>query len=191
MEQSDKSNETPTTTPPRLCSTCRQLRLERPDERCFIVAPAEGGGWPMWSAALLRLLQRIGPQPTQAIIIGQPLLNDRYVQTLVGHGIAHAEVGSNVYLTGESMLSADHEELLTLLGWLNPESGTDTPGEMPANWRLPLVDGDWPYLVEMLVRTMVGILGFVAQLPVEVKSFGADNPCRECSWPHEIPSRTP
>lgn len=33
---------------------------------------------------------------------------------------------------------------------------------------------------------MVGILGFEAQLPVEVRSFGADNPCRECSWPDEI-----
>ena len=61
----------------------------------------------MWSAALLRLLRRVGSEPTRVIIITQSLLTDRYVQVLIGHGIAHAEAGSNVYLTGESRLSAD------------------------------------------------------------------------------------
>lgn len=191
LQQSDESNGSSQGPGPRGCPTCRQLRFDGPDEHCFVVSPAEGGGWELWSAALLRLLQRIGHQPTQAIIISQPVVNDRYVQALVGHGIAHAEVGSNVYLTGESRLSADHEELLTLLGWLSPESDTDAPGHMPANWHLPLVDGDWKFLVEMLVSTMVGILGFEEQLPVEVRSFGADNPCRACSWPHEIATQAP
>ncbi len=167
------------------------MRFEGPDEHCFAVAPAKGGGWEVWSAALLRLLQRIGHQPTQAVIISQPDVNDRYAQVLIGHGVAHAEVGSNVYLTGESVLSVDHEELLSLLGWLGPEWNIDAPGEMPANWHLPLVDGDWLYLVETLASTMVGILGFVEQLPVEVRSFGADNPCRKCSWPDEIATQTP
>lgn len=149
LQRSDESNGLPTSAGPPECSTCRQLRFEGPDEHCFVVAPADGGGWEMWSAALLRLLQRIGHQPTRAIIISQPVVNDRYVQALIGHGIAHVEVGSNVYLTGESRLSVHHEELLTLLGWLSPESDIDAPGEMPANWYLPLVDGDWLYLVEM------------------------------------------
>lgn len=89
----------------------------------------------MWSAALLRLLQRVGPEPTQVIIITQPLLNDRYVQLLVGHGIAHTEVGSNVYLMGDSRLSADQEELLALLGWQAPTSDVDVPGEVPPTGR--------------------------------------------------------
>lgn len=195
MKQSDESKGTTPSAPEPECSTCRQLRAEGPDELRFVVAPADGGGWQPWSAALLRLLERIGHQPTQVMIISQPLLNDRYVQTLIGHGFAYAEVGSNVFLTGKSRLSADHEELLTLLGWLSPDSDTDTgpdaPGEMLANWRLPLVDGDWLSLVEMFVGTMVGILGFAEQLPVEVRSFGAENPCRECSWPAATASKTP
>ena len=188
LRQSDEheSNGSSASAGPQECSTCRQLRFEGADEHCFVVSPGDGGGWEMWSAALLRLLRRIGHQPTRAIIISQPVVNDRYVQALIGHGVAHVEVGSNVYLTGGSRLSADHEELLSLLGWLRPESDTDASAEMPANWHLRLVDGDWRYVAEMLVSTMVGTLGFVEQLPVQVRSFGADSPCRECSWPHEI-----
>jgi hypothetical protein len=164
------------------CSVCEQLRFEGPDTHTFDVVPADGGGWSMWSAALLRLLQRVGHEPTRAIIITQPLLTERYVQVLVGHGIAHAEVGSNVYLTGPSRLSADQEELLALLGWQPPASDVDDPGAMPANWTLPLVHGDWTYLTEMFASTMIGILGFSEHLPVELHAFGADHPCRECSW---------
>jgi hypothetical protein len=158
------------------------LQPEGPDTHTFEVVPADGGGWSMWSAALLRLLQRVGQEPTRVIIITQLLLNDRYVQALIGHGIAHSEVGSNVYLTGESRLSADQEELLALLGWRAPVSDVDVPGGMPANWTLPLVRGDWQHLTEMFAGTMIGVLGFSELLPVEVRSFGADNPCRDCSW---------
>jgi len=168
------------------CSTCEQLRLEGPDTHTFEVVPADGGGWSMWSAALLRLLQRVGYEPTRVIIITQPLLTDRYVQVLVGHGIAQAEVGSNVYLMGESRLSADQEELLALLGWQAPISEVDVPGGMPANWTLPRVHGDWQHLTEMFASTMIGILGFSEHLPVEVRAFGADSPCRDCSWTDQL-----
>ena len=60
-----------------------------------------GGGWRTWSEALLRLLERMGHQPTQSVIIHQRLLNNRYVQLQIGHGVAHAEASSNVYLTGD------------------------------------------------------------------------------------------
>lgn len=167
------------------CSTCARLRLFGPDTHTFEVVPADGGGWSMWSAALLRLLQRVGSEPTRVMIITQPLLNDRYVQALVGHGFAHAEVGSNVYLMGESRLSADQEELLTLLGWQAPTSDVDDEAGMPANWTLPRVRGDWQYLTEVFASTMIGILGFSEHLPVEVSAFGADHPCRDCSWSEE------
>jgi len=164
------------------CSTCEQFRLDGPDEHTFEVVPAGGGGWPMWSAALLRLLQRVGHEPTRVIIITQSLLTQRYMQALVGHGLAHTEVSSNVYLEGESRLSVDQEELLSLLGWQEPILDYEVRGDRPANWTLPLVHGDWRYLTEMFASTMIGILGFSEHLPVELLAFGADHPCRDCSW---------
>ena len=165
------------------CAVCRQLRLEGASPQTYSVIPASGGGWQLWSASLVRLFQRMGPQPTQAVGISQPDRNDRYVQVQLGHGIAHAEVGSNVYLVGESRLTADHETRLAELGWRPPALDEDDPNEMPANWFLPLLHGDWQYLVEMLLTVMVSVLGFDDQLPVEVCTFQCDNPCRQCSWP--------
>ena len=167
------------------CPVCRQLRDEGPEAREFLVAPDDGGGWHTWSAALLRFIARMGHQPTQAVIISQPLLSERYVQVLIGHGIAHAETGSNVYLMGDSRLSTDDEALLADLGWCAPASSEDDPDAMPSNWTLPLIRGDWPYLVEMLLATVVGVLGFSSRLPIEVRSFGCTHPCRDCSWPDE------
>jgi hypothetical protein len=173
------------------CPVCRQLWDEGPDGREFCVAPDDGGGWHVWSAALLRFIVRIGHQPTQVVIITQPLLNERYVQFLIGHGIAHVETGSNAYLTGDSRLSTDAEALLAELGWLAPASSQDDPHEMPANWTLPLIHGDWGYLVEMLLATMVSVLGFSSRLPIEVNTFGCDHPCRDCSWPGESLGKAP
>ena len=165
------------------CSVCRQLRLEGPDEHTFVVVPARGGGWHAWSVALLRLFQRMSSQPTQAVIISQPGPNSRYVQAQIGHGIAHAEVSSNVYLSGEWRLSEEYEALLLQLGWLAPLRDHDDPHEMPSNWHLPRIHGDWPHLVEMFLAVMVGLLEFDEYLPVEVRSFMCANPCRACSWP--------
>ncbi len=165
------------------CAVCRQLLLEGAAPYAYSVTPSEGGGWQVWSAALVRLFQRMGTQPTQAVIITQPDRNDRYAQAQIGHGIAHAEVSSNVYLMAESRLTADREALLVELGWLAPALDNDDPNEMPANWYLPLIRGDWQYLVQMILTAMVGVLGFDDQLPVEVRTFQCDNPCRDCSWP--------
>jgi len=129
------------------------------------------------------MFDRLGSQPTRAVIIEQTAITDRYAQVLIGHGIAHADASSNVYLLGDSRLTAEHEELLGALGWLPPDSDVDDPDEMPANWHLPLIHGDWQYLVEMIVATVVGVFGFEQGAPVEIRSFTAENPCRACSWP--------
>lgn len=167
------------------CPVCRQLRLEGPPDRTYVVEPASGGGWGTWSTALLRLLRRIGSDPTQALIIEQPAAGDRYVQALIGHGIAHAETSSNVYLDDESRLSDQQEDALRQLGWHAPDRDYDDPDEMPANWYLPLIHGDWPYLADMLATTAIGVLGFDEHGPVVLRTFAAQNPCRDCSWPDD------
>lgn len=113
------------------------------------------------------------------------MLCERDVQVMIGHGIAHAEASSNVYLSGDSRLTDEQESLLAEIGWLPPTADFDDPDEMPANWYLPLVHDEWQQLVEVLVATVVGIFGFSVRLPVEVRSFAVDNPCRDCSWPVE------
>ncbi len=84
------------------CAKCAQLRAEGPDPVDFAISPADGGGWYEWAAALFRLFRRIGQNPTQAVVIHQEPVTGRYVQLLIGHGIAHAEASSNVYLAGGS-----------------------------------------------------------------------------------------
>lgn len=180
------TNDQPVGTPDiDACPHCRQLRSEGRPAQHFLVTPASGGGWATWSAAFLRLLRRMGPEPTQAVIVGQPDSGHRYVQVLIGHGIAHAEASSNVYLEGDSRLSDEQEQLLRELGWLAPDRDYDDADEMPANWYLPRIHGDWQYLTEMLVATMVGVFGFDEGLPVKVRSFAATDPCRDCSWSDE------
>jgi hypothetical protein len=162
------------------CPKCAQLRYEGPDSAEFAVAPTRGGGWHQWAAALVRLLVRLGSGQTQALIIKQPDTADRYVQMLIGHGQAHPEASSNVYLEGESRLSAALEELLFLLGCWPPQSDVDVPDSMPATWTLALARGDWLDLVEILLATIVGVFRFDEHVPVMVRSFMADNPCRDC-----------
>ena len=77
------------------------------------------------------------------------------------------------------------------LGWVAPASGEDDRAEIPANWTLPLIRGDWPYLIEMLLATMVSVRGFNSHLPIEVRSFGCNQPCRDCSWPDELLEEAP
>lgn len=186
MTNRKPTNDHPAITPDvDECPVCRQLRLDGPDEHVYAVAPGDGGGWPAWSAALLRLFVRIGDQPTQAVIIEQPALTGRYVQVLIGHGLAHVEASSNVYLEGECRLSAEHEDLLTVIGWLAPEADHDDPDEMPANWHLPLIRRNWRHLVEILVATIAGVFAFNERAPIEIRTFGAENPCQGCSWPDE------
>lgn len=168
------------------CSVCRQLVVDGHPATNFVVVPASGGGWPAWATALLRYLRRIGNQPTRAVIFSQPTINARYVQMQIGHGLAHAEASSNVYLPEDSKLSADDERLLRELGWRVPAADVDDPDEYPANWSLPLVHGDWNYLVEMSLATLVGVFGFFVTHGIRIDTFGCDSPCRDCSWPAEF-----
>lgn len=165
------------------CAECRHLRLEADDAHAFEVVPADGGGWRMWSKALLRLVRRMGDQPTQAIVISQEPFTQRYVQAIIGHGIARVQASSNVYLTGMHRLTAEHEQVLALLGWLPPTADADDPDEYPANWSLPLVYRTWDDMVEVIAATLIGVFGFTEHLPVSVITFGCVHPCRTCSWP--------
>lgn len=167
------------------CTVCRQLHDEGYDATDYKVIPAKGGGWQKWSEALLRYVIKMGTEPTQAVIISQPHLSQRYVQFQIGHGIAHAEVGSNVYMMGDARLTAADEQALVELGWQPPESDEDDEDEMPANWTLRLIRGDWSYLTQMLLAAMVGVLGFREDALVEMKTFTCDHPCRDCSWPSD------
>ena len=169
------------------CPVCRQLLLEGPDTQTFVVAPADGGGWHQWSAALLRLVRRIGSEPTRALIVSQQPLTQRYLQCLIGHGIAEVQASSNVYLRGSSRLSTGEEALLARLGWQPPDRDHDDPELMPANWWVPRIAGDWPALVELLSATAIVALGFDERFPVSVHTFGCDRPCRACSWPDAFP----
>lgn len=168
------------------CTPCAVIRAARIPDQTYVVTPHDGGGWQVWCAALLRLLRKVGHGPTLAMIISQPDIGNRYVQVLIGHGIAHPEASSNVYHLGDSVLSDEQHELLDMLGWTPPAFDRDDQSAMPSNWTLPLVHGDWGYLVEMLTATMIGIFGFSEHLPVEVHSFVATNPCASCSWGDEL-----
>lgn len=172
------------------CRVCRELRLEGPREQVFTLAPRDGGGWDAWADALLRFVRRIGHQPTRALVITQLPCTERYVQGHIGHGIVDLQASSNVYLTGSSRLAADHEELLGLLGWRAPDRLVDEPELMPANWTWPRVHGDWPGVVEVVTTTIVGVFGFTEHLPVTMRTFGCDQPCRGCSFPDEHETAT-
>ena len=155
-----------------------------PEPISYSVTPAHDGGWSQWSANLQELLRSFGDLATKVVVIEQPQRTGRYVQVLVGHGIAYAEASSNVYLTGASRLSGVEERLLDLVGWQPPVS-TDPTGTKSCNWHLPLVYGDWTELGEVLTATLAGVFGLSEQLPVDVHTFGAAHPCRSCSWPDE------
>lgn len=94
---------------------------------------------------------------------------------MIGHGIAHTEASSNTYLEGTPLRDIAHDATLD----------HDEPEQMPANWSLPLIHGDWAYLVEMLKAVLIGVFGFSEHLPIEVRTFGVEKPCRACSWPDE------
>jgi hypothetical protein len=162
------------------CLICCQLRSEgsRPFESAL--APRGGGGWPEWGASLSRLLARISQSPTQAVIISQQPLTQRYVQLLIGHGQAHAEASSNVYLTRGSRLTATQEHLLRQIGWNPPTRDGDDPDEMPTNWSLPMARGNWHALTEVLLATIAGVFSFDESEPVHVNSFQIDRPCKSC-----------
>lgn len=162
------------------CALCDKLRGERPARVVYARAPRLGGGWPEWAVAVEGMLRAIGHGPTNVVLITQDVLTQRYVQLLIGHGVAHAEASSNAYLRGSSRLAADQERLLGLLGWSAPTRRIDRPGDMPTNWALPPFEGAWDELVEVLLATIVGVFGFNENVPVIVTTFMADHPCPAC-----------
>jgi len=161
------------------------LRLDAADEVEYLVAPAGGGGWAEWAAALRRLLRRIGHEPARAVIISQDPCTGRYVQMQIGHGMAYTEASSNAYLMDDSQLSDEEEELLAKIGWRAPADEVDVPDEYPANWTLPLVYGDWEKLIEVILATVVGVFGFDERVPVKVHTFQLDRACKDCFLPAE------
>jgi hypothetical protein len=164
------------------CPECAAIRRQTPMPTTFRVAPLAGGGWMPWRNAVVRLMHHMATQPTHALIIGQPGRNQRYVQAQIGWGIGLAQASSNVYLMGRSRLSARKEQQLVELGWLPPHSDRDAPDAYPANWGLPLVDGDWDRLGDLFLATITKVFAFRGDLPVEVRTFLCDNPCAHCSW---------
>jgi hypothetical protein len=167
------------------CAVCVQLRLEASDELNYELAPAAGGGWHEWAAALVRLLRRVGGEPARALIITQDPVTQRYVQMQIGHGVARVEASSNAYLLGRSCLSDDEEELLNRIGWRAPVSEVDQPDEYPSNWTLPRVCGCWDDLTEVILATIVGVFGFIDSVPVKVQAFQLERACRDCFFPVE------
>lgn len=171
------------TTHDAACTECRHLRLEADDARAFEVAPVDIGGWRMWSKALLRMVRRMGDQLTQAIVISQEPFTQRYLQAVVGHGIARVEASSNASLQGMHRLTDDHHQLLVLLGWRPPTDESLDPRDGPGSWSLPLVHRTWDDMVDVISATTIGVFGFSEHLPVSVITFGSVHPCRTCSWP--------
>ncbi len=158
------------------CVTMRRLaRLAT-----FSMAPTAGGGWALWTAALGRLVQRLGAGPSHCIVITQPTTL-RYVQLIVGHGNAHLEASSNHYLRGRARLTQSHARTLRRLGF-RPFRELPRSIDLPHNWWQDLPSVDSREVAAIAVATMVDVLGFVANRPVRLDHFGHDHPCPSCTW---------
>ncbi len=68
----------------------------------------------------------------------------------------------------------------TRIGWRPPTRDFDDPEEMPANWTLPLVRGDWQGSAELVLATVAGVFRFDENLPVQIGTFQIDHPCLDC-----------
>lgn len=167
------------------CETCWQLRFEAPDPHRYVIVPSEDGGWKGWAGWVASLLRRVGDDPLQVFIAHQPQSGDRYLQGLIGHGLAWVEVSSNHYLTGASLLTAADEDRLLMLGWRRP-SPVNVERGLTNNWWQPLVHGTWPQLACLLATTAAMALRFSEHQPVELETFAADHPCRACAWGDDI-----
>jgi len=182
--------------------TCH-VDTERTQHGTFDVAPAAGGGWGAWNVASRRLVERLAPDATHCVVITQDP-NQRYVQFLIGHGRIRLEVSSNHYLQGDFRLSGSEERYLADLGFtLDDDEPLDTSedetaegetaeGEIvdrtwdhtrfPRNWHLtgPVDPARTAAIVTHLLEELGG---FDPRWPITVAQFGADHPCRACTWP--------
>lgn len=159
--------------------TCDPTRVE-PPPAAFVVAPAAGGGWPAWTAALSRLVAGILDRSSHALVLTQEP-NQRYAQLLVGHGRAHVEAASNQYLTGDFRLGPSEEAVLTSLGY-RPAEDLDSVRGLPSNWWLDVAPADPLGVAELLMVTVVTVAGFDAAWPVTVSVFELEHPCAACTW---------
>ncbi len=179
MTDYDEPTETDT------CSTCWYLSMESPEPRRYAMAPSRSGGWKGWAMGLANLFRRIGDDPLQVFIVQQPEVSDRYLQGLIGHGLAWVEVSSNHYLTGSSRLTVANERQLLALGW-QPPSPANVARGLPNNWWRPIVNGEWPQLACLLATTAATAVEFSEHELVELKTFTAANPCRACAWGDDL-----
>ncbi len=163
-------------------STCT-CRAERPltAERTFELAPDAGGGWSSWARALTRLLTSLASKPTHHLVITQDP-NERYVQLAIGHGNVRVEATSNTYLTGEFRLSPAEEDCLRAVGFRSPWAEVEHEYDRLQNWWLVEPIGLPVLIAELVTHTLISISGFDARHPVTITMFGADHPCKECSW---------
>lgn len=163
---------------PQLACSCdvdrEQTRFEQ-----FEIVPRLGGGWPAWAEAFARLIDRLAGLPAHCVIVSQEP-NQRYVQMMVGHGHAHTEVSSNVYLMGDFRLDHREEQALELLGFEPPD--LDADGSRPFNWWRDDEAADGETIAGRMLAVLTTTLGFDERAPVTVDVFGADHPCEACFW---------
>jgi T3SS (YopN, CesT) and YbjN peptide-binding chaperone 3 len=161
--------------------TCRcAVEATRTTSRTYSVAPADGGGWPAWTAAFTRLLGRLAVGPTHCVVVTQEP-NQRYVQMMLGHGHAHLEASSNAYLVGDFRLAESDEAALADLGFLHPDDLADDSG-LPENWWIDHDVADPTHIAQLLTATVRNVMAFDEHWPVTIDVFGADSPCEVCFW---------
>ena len=146
----------------------------------YSVAPASGGGWTAWTAALVRMLTLLRDEPTHCITIAQEP-NQRYVQLMIGHGHAHVEASSNTYLTGDFRLGPSEEALLRSFGFRHPDA-LDPRSSVPRNWWFEEDHADPLSIAETLTATMSSVMCFDDRWPIAINLFGADAACAACFW---------
>ena len=173
-----------TTTSSRLrpCQACERVRHDTPVAAHVAITPSAGGGWGTWNAALSRHLTSIGDSPTRIVLVTQEPATGRYVQLMIGYGLAVAETSSNELLGNSDRLVASDIEVLSRLGWIAPTPGRDRSHGRSATFTLHPARGAWGPLGDVLTATVVGVLGFREHAPVQLRTLLAAHPCRACSW---------
>jgi hypothetical protein len=136
--------------------------------------PAHGrDAWRGWTAELAALIGDLAGGPVHVLLLTQQG-TERHVEVVVGHGSVRVEASSNAHLRGDR-LSADDERRLAALGYHRPDRTTP-------RWWIEEAVGLPEQVAELVAHTLIAIFGFDAAAPLGVDRFGADRPCRSCSW---------
>jgi hypothetical protein len=155
-----------------ICS-CELERARTVDAELELAPELGRQEWRGWTRALAELLRDLADGPVHVLILTQPAC-ERYVQVVVGHGEARVEASSNAHLRGDRLFAHD-ERRLASLGYRRPDAASPY-------WTLEEPVGLPEQLAELVAHTLVGIFGLDATSPLHVGRFGADRPCRTCSW---------